>query len=315
VIPRGQWSRESAPVGKLPASVESVLPNFLVIGAAKSGTTSLWAYLREHPDIFMAQRKELDFFCARDWRGRVDWYADQFAGAVAPLRGEASVYYSMHPFKPDVAAQVYELIPGARIIYLVRDPVPRILSHYVTNVANYREEKSLNEALADLTDPMNEYVCSSRYASQLREYLRFFPAERILVEDHAVLLSDRARALRRIFDFLGVDDGFRPRSVGEVMNTRNDLARGTPVGLRLRKSAAANAVRRLPAPVGAPLARAARRIFYRRVERHPTLSPDLRGRLAQVLRPDIQQLVDLTGLPLESWTIWREIRSHTQSTR
>jgi hypothetical protein len=262
----------------------------------------MWSYLAQHPEIFMARQHELNFFNDDDWRERLDWYSSQFAGASEPVRGEKSVYYTMYPYKPSVADRIREVIPDVKLIYLVRDPVARIVSHYVQAVVQGVEHRPLDEAVAPVGDPANWYLCTSRYASQLREYLRVFAPEQILVIDHADLAADRGAALSRVFGFLGVDETFRP-DLDRRMITRERQRKPTAVGWRLSQSAAANAIRRLPDPVGATLAETARRVFYRPVEQRPELDPALEGRLTELLRPEAQELREITGLPLSSWAV------------
>jgi hypothetical protein len=284
-----------------------VLPDFVVIGAGKCGTTSLGSYLAEHPQIFMGRNHEfnteMNFFTEPDWRERIDWYRAQFEDAGDRIKGEKSVHYTMHPFRPSVAEPIHEVLPDAKLIYMVRDPIPRAVSHYVQKVVIGAEDRPIDEAFGDLEDPANEYVCTGRYASQLNEYLRFFPADRILVADQSELLEDREEVLSRVFRFLGVDDTYRPERLDEMMLTRKRQMKQTAVGWRLRNTRAAHMVRRLPAPIGGPLANAARRIFYKPVEQNPTLSPELQKRLADILRPEARELREMTGLSIDAWSV------------
>ena len=280
-----------------------MLPNFLIIGAGKCGTTSLWWYLAEHPQIFMPERHELNFFSDPDWRNRLDWYEAQFADADQPLRGEKSVHYTMYPYRRSVAADVHEMVPDAKLVYLVRDPIPRAISHYVQALVMGTEERPIDEAFGDLDDPANEYVCAGRYASQLREFLRFFPADRIFVADQADLLKDRQQTLSRLFRFLGADDTYQPERLAEMKLKRERQVKQTALGWRLRNTAAANMIRRLPAPIGGPVINMARRVVYRPVEQNPELAPELRQRLTEILRPEAKDLREITGLSLASWSV------------
>src|SRR5205823_11980303 len=101
-----------------PMQAPGHLPNLLIIGAAKAGTTSLHRYLDLHPSIFMSRSKELQLFNQDDWRERRDWYRAQFPTA-APVRGESSGAYTMHPVLPCVPERIKATIPDARLIYLV----------------------------------------------------------------------------------------------------------------------------------------------------------------------------------------------------
>ena len=181
-----------------------MLPNLIVIGAAKCGTTSLHEYLDEHPQIAMSREKELHFFVDRkNWNRGLAWYEAQF-DASAPVRGESSPGYSAYPLYEGVAERMAATIPEAKLVYLVRDPVERVVSHYTHRTVNWPEMGTLEEALAD--PHVREWlVTPSRYWLQLEQYLEHFQPEQILVVD-----SDELRAsLPRIFELAGVDPSFR----------------------------------------------------------------------------------------------------------
>src|SRR5919108_5357536 len=186
----------------------AVLPNLIVIGAAKCGTTSLHEYLDEHPEISMSREKELHFFVdGKNWGRGLAWYESHFDSA-APVRGESSPGYSAFPLYRGVPERMAETIPEAKLIYLVRDPVQRIVSHYTHRTVNWPEMGTLEEALAD--PHIREWlVTPSRYWLQLEQYLSRFPAERILVVDSDELRASRIDVLARIFAFLDVDPSFR----------------------------------------------------------------------------------------------------------
>ena len=136
------------------------LPTFLIIGTMKGGTTSLHRYLRQHPEVFMPERKELNFFLdeyagppidppeERNWSRGITWYERQFAGAERERAvGEASANYSRYPTYPGVAERIAEVVPKVKIIYLVRNPIDRVFSHYLHDVANGREQCPLHIAV------------------------------------------------------------------------------------------------------------------------------------------------------------------------
>ena len=114
------------------------LPSFLVIGAMKAGTTSLYHYLHAHPQVFMPSIKELDFFVAGgNWGRGLHWYQKQFAGAGpgAVAVGEASTMYTKYPSVDGVPERIAAHLPEVRLVYVVRDPIDRIRSHYRHRVA------------------------------------------------------------------------------------------------------------------------------------------------------------------------------------
>lgn len=221
------------------------LPNLLVIGAMKSGTTSLHYYLGLHPQIYMSRRKELDFFVLeRNWGRGVTWYASQFPVAT-PVRGESSPRYALCPVHAGVPGRIHEVIPAAKILYLVRDPVERLISHYMHDVIEGNETRTLERILKD--EPENHYVLASRYWSQLREYLPFFENAQILVIRQEDLLKRRNETLGAVFEFLGVEAAFQNYRTTIERHRTSRKRRLTATGRLLRDSALNKLLPRLPA--------------------------------------------------------------------
>jgi len=278
---------------------QHALPNLIVIGAKKAGTTSLYHYLAAHPDISMSQEKELDFFVAeRNWSRGLGWYRRQFSDA-APVRGEASPYYTALPHHRGVPERMARVIPDARLVYLVRDPIERLVSHYHMAVATGRESRPLAAALADPAESW--YVAQGLYWMQLGPYLRHFPPERVLVVDQHELGRDRLGALRRVFGFLGVDRNFASPAFDErhfpAMRSRRRrpvakaiLALEHSIGGGRAAKMRARVPTRLRAGLTAPLER-------------PTLEPALRNRLRELYSPDAALVREHTGLRLEDWSV------------
>ncbi|MET0259515.1 MAG: sulfotransferase domain-containing protein [Gaiellaceae bacterium] len=198
------------------------LPDFLVLGAQKAGTTALYEYLRRHPQISGPSWKEVSFF-DRHWARGESWYRGNFPN-VARTRGkhvgEASPSYVFHPLAP---RRVQEVVPEARLIVLVRNPVDRALSQYNHEVALGREPLPFEEALDAeeerlrgeqermASDPRyfsrewwsHTYKARGRYAEQLERWLAVFPREQLLVLPSDDLGSDPARAHAQVLEFLG----------------------------------------------------------------------------------------------------------------
>ncbi len=285
-----------------------MLPNFFVIGAGQSGTTSLHRYLYLHPEVHVPVLKEPNFFCREEdgpWPfGRIGNRSEyeRLLAASEPLRGDCSPSYSQHPLRPGVPERIAALIPDARHVYLVRDPIERIAAHYVHDVSSVGEERPLDEALGDLDDPMNPYVVGSSYATQLEAYREHFPAEAVLVIDSGDLRDCRRDALREIFAFLGVDPDFDSPGFEEELNVGSYKRAHSPRYARLRDSALGDAWRRLPPSVRRPLSGAARRATAPPVER-PRIGGELRERLAERLKPEAERLRETTGQRFESWSV------------
>lgn len=214
-----------------------VLPNLIIIGAMKCGTTALHRYLNLHPDVFMSEPKELNFFSGPDpldrkqeeraawsvgnWHRGVEWYAEQFH--PAPVRGEASPGYTSPSF-PEAAERMARVVPEVRLVYAVRDPVERAVSQYLHHRADGTERRPIEEALLD---PASQYLERSLYYARLESYLARFPREQIFICAQEALLEKRQATLRDLYRFAGVDDSFR----SSAHDLRWNVARGTPVPL------------------------------------------------------------------------------------
>lgn len=210
------------------------MPTFLVIGAMKAGTTSLHHYLRAHPDVFMSSVKELDYFVEHaNWRRGPAWYARQFDGASgATAVGEASTAYTKFPTLAGVAGRIAAHLPNARLIYVIRDPIERIRSHYMHRVAAGSERAVLDEAVR--RTPV--YLNCSRYALQLEQYFEHFPRDRVLVVTSEDLRHSRAATMRRVFGFLEVDETFVPDVIEREFYRTEDRAAFSPAAWGVRRT-------------------------------------------------------------------------------
>jgi hypothetical protein len=197
------------------------LPDFLVIGAQKAGTTALYAYLRWHPGVTGPSWKEVSFFDRHWWRGEA-WYRGQFPlRSGGQLVGEASPSYLFHPLAPE---RVRSLVPDARLVAMMRDPVDRAYSHYQHEVALGREPLSFEDALAAedertrgeverlVADPRafsrawwdHTYVARGMYAEQIEGWLAVFPHEQLMVVTTDELGERPAETYTSVLAFLGV---------------------------------------------------------------------------------------------------------------
>jgi hypothetical protein len=250
------------------------LPNFIVIGAMKAGTTSLYTYLGSHPQVFMSAIKEPEFFVA-ERNHSLDWYKGLFdeAGDAAAI-GEASTDYSKYPMWKGVPERLAALLPDVKLIYLVRHPIQRLLSHY-RHLLERREVDSPPE-VALLEDPM--FVDHSRYAMQIDQYFQFFPRESLLVLKSEDLRADRDVTMRRVYRFLGVDPEWRDPSFDHEFHLGAEKI-GTRASIRrLREIPAYRALSaRVPSRVKVGL------------ERH---TPLVKGRLRET-RVDRKVLIEL----------------------
>ncbi len=180
-------------------------PNLIIIGGLKCGTTSIHHYLGLHPQIQMSKPKELNFFVEElNWDLGQDWYASRFDDRFA-VRGESSPHYTNLPRFQGVPERMHDHCPDARLIYMVRDPIKRILSHWVHATGAGYETR---EMVATLSDPSTSYISRSLYWMQLQPYLEHFDRTQIEVITQEELQSERAATIRRAFAFAAVDQGF-----------------------------------------------------------------------------------------------------------
>jgi hypothetical protein len=289
---------------------KGLLPNFFVIGAGKAGTTSLHSYLALNPAIHMSKVKEPNFFTADDptrphANGRMGDRATYEAMFVTdkPLRGESSTSYTVHPLRPGVPGRIHALVPEARFVYVVRDPVERTISHYMQAFNAGYDDRSLDEALADLDDDVatRGYVAASRYATQLDQYLQFFDLERIYVVDQARLAAETAQVVDDIAAFLGAPPTGASPEAYVRLNETAAKRRASPVLRKLRSFHRARAFAR-ETPVLRKLTLALREVLSSPTEK-PQGSPELRARLADHLRPEAQRLREMTGQEFSSWSV------------
>jgi hypothetical protein len=272
------------------------LPNLVVVGGLKCGTTSLHHYLNLHPEVEMSRPKELNFFVAElNWPLGPDWYASHFSGR-ASVRGESSPHYTNRPRFEGVAERMRSVVGDARIVYMVRDPIDRMLSHYLHNVGGGYDDRTLADAFAD---PESAYVTRSRYFFQLEPYLEEFGPERIEIVGREELKRDRPATMRRVFAFLGVDPDFSSEQFEREWETGTAKGRGR---FRLMDRAVRlpglRAVDRNFDRLPEPLRWLVERVVHdpgAGAAPKPEVPPSLRQQLADLFRDDVARLEGVAG--------------------
>lgn len=208
-------------------SQDRVLPDYIIIGVQKGGTSSLFRYLTRHPNVLPGYKKEVKFFDGRYTKG-LDWYRYNFP-LVSQMSdpytqtGEASPSYVFHPLVPQ---RIKESLPNIKLILLLRDPVARAYSHYQGNLRKGHEKLSFQEAIeqeenrlegerekiiADQTYPMYRYLVFSYltrgvYIDQLRNWFKSFSREQILILRSEDFFNSPPKVFQRVLTFLGLPD-------------------------------------------------------------------------------------------------------------
>lgn len=299
----------------MPRGVNTEMPNLFVIGATKCGTTSLHYYLSLHPEISMSSVKEPRYFTnhlpPNPRRRRIETreeYLALFESGTA-VRGEASVAYTSLPKYPGVAERIAKEVPEAKLIYLVRDPIDRMMSGVRARIANGRlpnpsgdDRIDLQALLGNLEDPGNNAVARGRYMTQLREYLRFFPEESLLVVDHDLLKARRPETLSSVFEFIGVDPDYRDRRF-EIERNSGLTTAGSVLNFRIRNNPT---LKRMSMALPEPLRRQSIEGLKRFTGKEiviPPIGPELRSRLETIFRPEVEELREFTGQGFSGWSI------------
>jgi hypothetical protein len=277
---------------------EGQLPNLFLVGVLKGGTSTLWAYLDQHPDIFMSRVKEPHFFTAAD-PSRTAPVKDQraylnlFAGAHESIRGEASASYFTDLASPPA---IKRAVPEARILVILRDPVERAYSHYLDMVGFGEESRSFAEAVeaeiaGERPDHTEPYVNRGFYSEPLGRYLETF-GDNVHVLFLETMASDPRSDLREVFEFLQVDP-----EVADQLTAERQNPYATPRGpaSRLVGSSKIRAAGRLLMPRS--LRPALQRLLFRRGAK-PPMEHEVRGVLREIYESDQEPLEQLVGRPL-----------------
>jgi hypothetical protein len=281
-----------------------MLPNLIIIGAAKAVTTSLHSYLAAHPDIYMSKKKELAHFLRDDWDtpAAIAEYEAHFAGANGhPWRGESTPMYTQAGFFPNAAERMAKVVPDARFIFVAREPFERLKSAYFQQ-RTWPRYRLWDQFVQEWRQPGDQLFSPMRYATQLKLYLEHFAPEQILVMDHDDLLHRQDDALREIFGWLGVDPEFRSPVFTEKRNTQR--GKGSPrmprgVWMKVVYPLTEKVPRRWREPLAAP----AKKLLLKDFEDKPVITDELRAEMSEVLRPEMDWLREFSGKPFARWTV------------
>ena len=266
----------------------------IIMGTMKAGTTSLYAYLRTHPEIFASKVKEPSFFTELSPTAiQIAAYQELFTGiSPAAWACEASTNYTKYPTFSGVPRRIHAMYPDARLIYILRHPVERIYSHYIHNLVQGRERRGFKTAV--LGEDIH-YLNVSRYYMQLSQYLEFFPPEKILVLIFEDFVRQRLETLRRIFAFLGINQNFTPPNLQEKHNVSLQKTMTHPL---LRTVQSKSLYTYIPSKL--------QHLLWRLLQQ-PTphkaalINPVIQQKLMANLIDDIDHLQSYLGTPITAW--------------
>jgi len=276
----------------------TLLPDFIIIGAMKSGTTTLYRHLIEHPAIDMSREKETDFFVAeKNWNLGLDWYSSQFSPDGDRKRGEASPNYTKCRDFPGVAERMAQHCPGARLIYVVRDPVTRAESQFrhsfiIGTLSLELEGFTGSHEYAHIMD-------ASHYARQLDPYLAHYSKEAILIVDFDDLIKVPQTTMDRVVAHIGVAP--HPLVNRGAQNDSAELSRIPAPILRFAQSRTGRALSDLVSRQTRDRIRGA--LARGRSREAPPFPETLLTQMRADLATDIARFREMSGLRFANWTV------------
>jgi hypothetical protein len=283
-----------------------VIDNFaLIIGAMKCGTTSLFSYLAQHPQISGCSKKEAFFFSDdRNWTKGFEWYQQlwNWNPNEHKIALEASVDYTRIPTYPNVAERIYSLKDRAnfKFIYIMRNPIERIESHYTHGKA--QGWRSTQKMLSEEID--KELLEASQYARQIEEYYQRFCGDRILLLNFEDLKTEPFNLVRRVCDFLEVDPDYQFQEIGKIYNANQERIADERLWRSLRKI---KPLRSLKGKLSTQQKQYIYHIFGRKIKENFNLSPEQRNFVLNQLKEDLEKLKIDYGFDIYRWGI--EIQS------
>jgi hypothetical protein len=299
------------------------MPNFLIIGAAKAGTTALYNYLKQHPQIYMSPNKEPHFFAFEGEKvnfggtaGEQEWlncgaitdietYRRQFQSASKQIAiGEASALYL---YTPKAAERIRHYIPDAKLIAILRNPVDRAYSAFLFQIRDELEPitdfaEALREEKTRIQKnwvPIYYYQQMGFYSTQVKRYFDMFNRDQIRVYLYEEFTTNPMSILQDIFRFLGVDDTFAPNM--SVKHNVSGIPRNKALNTFLVKPHPIKSILKPFLPESLRRALIVSLKNRRNMDKPPPLPPDLRKQLINVYREDILKLQDLIQQDLSMW--------------
>lgn len=274
-----------------------MLPNYLVIGAPKAATTAICTHLGRHPEVFMSHPKEPFFFAYDDvYRKGIQWYQELFRDAQGKKAiGEGSTVYAQLKTFPNTLQRILEHVPDAKIIYAVRHPLDRIVSHWVEMTSQGLTQLPFNQAVREDI----QYLDASSYHFQLTQYLDHFRPERVKVVFFEEFEENPDRVLRDCFEFLEVDPDFVvPEADQRIYGSEGKRADKPLTNLLRRYVPGFLALRNLtPRPV-----REFAKAYLKAELRKPHWDESTRNYAISQLEEDTARFLKLVGKPADFWS-------------
>lgn len=274
--------------------------DFMIIGAMKSGTTTLSKILSKHPEVCFCQEKEPHYFSkSPDWQEHLEEYKNLYKPTDNQICGEASTTYTCYPeFNKDTWQKLYDFNPKLKLIYIMRDPVERIVSHYMHNyLRGYTSEPFEKVIFKNPT-----YINRTRYFVQIKPYIDLFGQEQVLLLTFEEFIANKKIILNQIANFLDID----PSEFGNFDEVHANISVGKAkknVKIeRLGKNPVVRAIKPLfPKSVIKMTIDILHNLTKRKLDVKPNVSESVRKGIYDLLILDVVELEKLIGREITEW--------------
>lgn len=286
------------------------LPNFIIFGTRKAGTTSLYHYLHQHPEIYMTPLKGTRYFLydpKRENTGQnvlaktLDEYSELFSGAKeknAIAIGEASPSYI---YSREACRKIKEKIPEVKLIASLRNPIDMTYSYYQMQMRNLRP----SEFVTINIDNVSRWADQGLYNKYLKQYFNIFDDVQIKILIFEEWITDPKKAIRDVFKYLNVDEGFIPDM--DMQYNPGGVAKNSFVGFLVRNKKVLN---RIKPVLPVTIKKTFNKFINSNMEKLPPMDQELRGYLRGYFKQDILALQEMLGKDL---TMWLEDKRYTAS--
>lgn len=271
--------------------------DFMIVGAMKSGTTTLADILKNHDRVSFCSTKEPQFFSeSLNWKSELQRYKDLYNFERRDvIRGEASTGYTMYPeFNKRVWEDIYEFNPNMKIIYIMRDPVERVVSHYVHNYMRGYTRRSFKDAV--ILEP--SYINRTRYYTQIKPYIDTFGRQQVLLITFEDFLRRKKEVLSSVADFLSIGNNFKDfegvhsnKAKEDVNITLNRYLRDRVKNKYLKK-----------------VINKSYKWFYKISTAPPDVTPEMKELIWRMLEQDVENIEKVLGRKLVEWSIYKGLK-------
>lgn len=279
------------------------LPNLIGCGAGKSGTTSLYYYLGQHPQIFMAAAKELHFF-SRHYSEGISWYESFFTGSeTSPIIGEFSTSYMLDSTVPE---RIASLVPDAKLLFILRNPIERAYSNYWFSVSIGTQDRSqsFSDVIRTKTG-FNRYIYSGFYYHHLSRFMHYISPSQIYVMITEELKLDPIKQMSMCYEFLEVDKNFKPnvdQQYNITLTTENYLLGKVFASWVNRKQQIKPLLKKFPTNLRRNLALLEKRVMHKVMSNErPSMTDTDFDLLQHEFSEQNQKLAEFIGRELSCW--------------